>query len=56
MTLSEDMPARFAAQGWHTLSVNDGNDLAELENAIAAARAHRGQPTLVSVRTNHRLR
>ncbi len=51
MTLSEDMPARFAAQGWHTLKVHDGNDLAELEEAITAARAHRGQPTFVSVRT-----
>ena len=51
MTMSEDMSARFAAQGWHTLRVPDGNDLAQLREAIAAARAHRGQPTLISVRT-----
>lgn len=51
MTLSEDMAARFAAQGWHILTVRDGNDLAELSSAIRAARDHRGQPTLISIRT-----
>ena len=51
MTLSEDMTARFTAQGWHSLKVEDGNDLDELAAAIQAARDHRGQPTLISVRT-----
>ncbi|MCY3935697.1 MAG: transketolase [Chloroflexi bacterium] len=51
MTLSEDMAARFAAQGWHTLTVRDGNDLTELSSAIHAARDHRGQPTLICIRT-----
>lgn len=51
MTLSEDMAARFAAQGWHTLTVRDGNDLTELSSAIRAARDHRGQPTLICIRT-----
>lgn len=51
MTLSEDMAARFSAQGWHTLEVEDGNDLDELAAAIQAARDHRGQPTLISIRT-----
>ena len=51
MTLSEDMAARFSAQGWHTLEVEDGNDLDVLAAAIQAARDHRGQPTLISIRT-----
>ena len=51
MTLSEDMTARFTAQGWHTIKVEDGNDLDELATAIQTARDHRGQPTLISVRT-----
>ncbi len=51
LSLSEDMSARFTAQGWHTLKVDDGNDLALLEKAIASARTRTDKPTLISVRT-----
>lgn len=50
MAWSEDVLARFAAYGWHTQRVADGNDLAAIEAAIEAARADE-RPSLISVRT-----
>jgi transketolase len=52
ITFSEDRARRFDAYGWHTLSVEDGNDLAAIEVAIASARAETGRPSLISVRTH----
>ncbi|GAB1421696.1 transketolase [Anaerolineales bacterium] len=51
MTLTEDVPARFRAMGWHTLSVSDGNNLEQINEAINAAKAQKDAPTLISVRT-----
>jgi transketolase len=51
MATSEDILARFAAYGWHTSSVEDGNDLAAIEGAVAAAVAD-PRPSLVAVRTH----
>jgi transketolase len=48
-TFSEDVPARFRAQGWHVESI-DGEDLAALDRALAAAYAARG-PALIKLRT-----
>ncbi|MCC5949928.1 MAG: transketolase [Nitriliruptoraceae bacterium] len=47
---SEDVLARFDAYGWHTLQVDDGNDLEALRAAIAAADADE-RPSLIKVRT-----
>lgn len=52
MSFSEERAARFAAYGWHTLIVNDGNDLAALEQALRAARAETRRPSLILVRTH----
>src|SRR6516162_3444028 len=52
MTFSEDRAARFAAYGWHTQRVEDGNDLAALDAALAAARAETSRPSLIVVRTH----
>ena len=52
MTFSEDVAARFAAYGWHTQRLEDGNDLAAIDAAIAAARAERSRPSLILVRTH----
>ena len=38
LAFSEDVGERFEAYGWHVLRVDDGNDLAALEAAIAAPR------------------
>jgi len=48
LTFTEDCARRFAAYGWHTQSIEDGNDLeagpqpAELRRPPGAARAHPG--------------
>ncbi|HSC12794.1 MAG TPA: transketolase, partial [Rhodanobacteraceae bacterium] len=52
ITFSEDRAARFAAYGWHTIVVTDGNDLAALDSAIEAARAETTRPSLILVRTH----
>jgi transketolase len=51
VTFSEDRAARFAAYGWHTLRVEDGNDTGAIDRAIATARAVKDRPSLISVRT-----
>ena len=50
LTFTEDVPARFAAYGWHTASVEDGNDVAAIEAAGRAALAD-PRPSFVRVRT-----
>ncbi len=52
ITFSEDRAARFAAYGWHTQTVDDGNDLEALDAAIAAACDEPQRPSLVLVRTH----
>ena len=51
MAWSEDVPGRFAAYGWDTRRVDDGNDLAAIEAAIQAAREDE-RPSLIAVRTH----
>jgi transketolase len=52
LAFSEDVQARFTAYGWHVVRVEDGNDLAALDSALAAAKAETARPTLVMVRTH----
>ena len=47
----EDRQKRFEAYGWHTLTVEDANDLDELRHAIHAAQAEQMRPTLISVKS-----
>ena len=51
LAFTEDVPARFAAYGWHTLTVADGNDLDAIERAIREAQAVDDRPSLISVKT-----
>jgi transketolase len=51
LAFSEDRARRFETQGWHALVVDDGNDLAAIEAAIAAAKGERARPSIVIVRT-----
>jgi transketolase len=51
LAFSEDVPKRFEAYGWHTLTVEDGNDLDAIEQAIRDARAVTDRPSLISVKT-----
>ncbi|MFN2322402.1 MAG: transketolase [Trueperaceae bacterium] len=51
ITFGEDVPARYAAYGWHVQSVADGNDAAAIEHALAQARAVGDRPSLIAVKT-----
>lgn len=48
---SDDVLGRFAACGWQTLRVDDGNDLAALDAAYREAVSDTERPTLIAVRT-----
>ncbi len=50
LSFTEDRVARFAAYGWHTLTVADGNDVEAIDAAIKAAQAD-PRPSLIAVRT-----
>src|SRR4029078_10632383 len=49
-SFSEDVPKRFEAYGWHTLRVDDANDLEELSAALAAGIADEGGAHAISLR------
>src|SRR5258705_1652611 len=51
LAFSEDVPKRFEAYGWHTLTVEDGNDLDAIEAAIRDAQSVGDKPSLISVKT-----
>jgi transketolase len=51
LSCGDDAIARFAAYGWHTLSVEDGNDVAAIDEALAEARTVESAPTFISLRT-----
>ncbi len=51
ITFTEDMERRFAALGWHTEGIDDGNDLDAIESAIARAVSD-PRPSLIRVRTH----
>ena len=51
LAFSEDVPKRFQAYGWHTSTVEDGNDVAVIEAAIRDAQAVADRPSLISVKT-----
>eukprot|EP00343_Euplotes_focardii_P009568 CAMPEP_0205823838 /NCGR_PEP_ID=MMETSP0206-20130828/18066_1 /ASSEMBLY_ACC=CAM_ASM_000279 /TAXON_ID=36767 /ORGANISM="Euplotes focardii, Strain TN1" /LENGTH=645 /DNA_ID=CAMNT_0053121349 /DNA_START=106 /DNA_END=2043 /DNA_ORIENTATION=+ len=49
LSFSEDVPARFRAYGWHTITVaNADADYASVEAAIAAAQSVTDRPSLIS--------
>lgn len=50
-SFSENVEDRFKAYGWQVIRVEDGNDLAELSNAIEAAKEDLSRPTLIEVKT-----
>ena len=52
LTFSEDRARRFESQGWHTLRIEDGNDLELIEEGIRSAQAEADRPSLVLVRTH----
>jgi transketolase len=51
LAFTENVPMRFQAYGWHTLTVADGNDLNAIENAIREAQSVKDKPSLISIKT-----
>ena len=52
LTFTEDCAKRFGAYGWHTQTVEDGNDLEAIDRALRAARSETARPSLVLLRTH----
>ncbi len=50
LAFTEDRMARFAAYGWHTQTVTDGNDVEAIDAAIRAAQAD-PRPSIIAVST-----
>lgn len=51
MIFTEDVRARYEAYGWHTLRVDDGNDVNAISEAISAAKAVTDRPSLIEIKT-----
>jgi transketolase len=51
MTFTENIAQRFQAQGWHTLSVADGNNVNAIDQAIQQAKSVTDKPTMIAIRT-----
>ena len=51
IALSENTAARYEAYGWHVQTVDGGEDVIAILNAIEAARADTGRPSLIVLRT-----
>src|SRR5215470_6237490 len=51
IALSEDTAARYEAYGWHVQTVHGGEDVVAILEAIEAARAETGRPSLIVLRT-----
>jgi len=51
LAFSESVSQRFESYGWHTLTVEDGNDLEAIEAAIREAQSVGSKPSLISVKT-----
>ena len=51
LAFTENVEARMAAFGFQTLTVEDGNDLTAIGDAIAAAKADTVRPSFITVKT-----
>ncbi|MDB4963832.1 MAG: transketolase [Myxococcales bacterium] len=52
LVMSEDVGARYQAQGWHVLHVENGDtDLEALDAAIRAAKDETAKPSIIIIRT-----
>ncbi|HJC29498.1 MAG TPA: transketolase [Candidatus Dietzia intestinipullorum] len=51
IAFSEDVAARYEAYGWHVQTVDGGEDVAAIEEAVANARGVTDKPSLIVLRT-----
>ena len=52
LAFTEDRGTRFEAYGWFVQHIPDGNDVAALDHALRAAKAQKGKPSIIMVRTH----
>ncbi|MGY1638330.1 transketolase [Geodermatophilus sp. SYSU D00742] len=51
VAFTEDVGKRYEAYGWHVQHVDDGEDLAAVDAAFAAAKAETTRPSIIVLRT-----
>jgi transketolase len=51
VAFTEDVGKRYEAYGWHVQRVDDGEDLAAVDAAFAAAKAETRRPSMIVLRT-----
>ncbi|HZB22145.1 MAG TPA: transketolase [Blastococcus sp.] len=51
VAFTEDVAKRYEAYGWHVQRVEDGEDLAAVDAAFAAAKAETGRPSFIQLKT-----
>jgi transketolase len=51
IAFTEDVAMRFKAYNWQVLEVKDGNDIEAIFNALTAAKADTGRPSMIMLRT-----
>jgi transketolase len=51
ITSNEDCAQRFEAYGWHTQSLENGNDCDAIDSALRVARSETRRPSLILVQT-----
>lgn len=51
IAFNEDVAKRFEAYNWHVQTVEDGNDITAIVNAVRNAKAETQKPSLIKVRT-----
>jgi transketolase len=52
LTFTEDVAGRFNSYGWHTQTIEDGNDTGAVARAIEAAQKETDRPSLILVHTH----
>ncbi len=53
LAFTEDVAKRYEAYGWFVQEVGgDGNDMAALEKAVMRAKAEKGRPSIIKLRTH----
>lgn len=52
LAFSENVLARYAAYGWHTRHIDEGNDLDAISKAIETAKGMTDKPSIIGVRTH----
>jgi transketolase len=52
LTLTENVPERFNAYGWHVQKIDDGNNITAIAEAIEKAKQESEKPSLVMIHTH----